>query len=948
MPGNSFYNSNKIPVFIILALAVIITGSFFCFRGIQESQIEYITHILDYQAKSAGRSVDSTDEGFKTDLNQILLSENIQQFISNADQRTRTIDRMKLFFSKYQNLITGIRIYDDKKNEFTLKKDETGNNWLEQLFVLHVQGEIITYDTLVMHNRTYEYYIPLKDRDVLAGNIVVTLDYQKYLDQLFASFIMEGYQWQWVLDDSGEIIFSNNKESLHYSQLQRIKGNPEKGSVGNLIHSARGSGKPREIISSYYSTRLLQRNFKIVFSSPVNVIRTYLLRNSIALVIVSVITLLLVAGLLYKIITALRSEKDRLHSSEEKLLKIHDEMPVGIVIYNNKREILKANNKVAEQYSFPDQKAMEGTIFPDPALTDENNYFVRHLGGNFTPDQFAIIKKGNVDMILLRTRMPVNFKGQDATMEILVDVTGLESARKQEAYASSAKSEFLARMSYELRTPLNGIIGMADILEKHDLADESAAVLRLLRRSSEVLLGLINDILDFSKIESGKMILDEIPFNLREEVVYCYDLARTNTDGTQIDLSVNIDENVPDKVIGDPYRIRQILTNFLNNSIANTKQGMINLKCSLKENEEGKIRLSFVIADTGRAFDQAALRKMFGSLVSMDSKAARENDESGFGLILARQLIELMNGDFDVHSPSGLNGETGTKLEFTISIWSNEKPQKALNNDSLTSFGQIRTLVVTGSQNRDEEILGTIHKLGLAMTVTTFQKSTVSQIRASLSLPDKKYHLIVILDDCEFNGFDAASQIHQQGLSDRFIIIMISSNDTRGNLLKCSSFGVDHYIVKPYDIKELYGIIKSSFPYVDQAVHTNEKERIARDLRVLVVEDNKMNQKVIGTMLKSLGYSFDFADDGFAGLIQAKTRRYDVIFMDLIMPQMDGFEAARRILEYDSSLLIVAFTADNLPDSKRKAELSGIKEFISKPVRIEDLKKFFSKHFFSN
>jgi len=234
------------------------------------------------------------------------------------------------------------------------------------------------------------------------------------------------------------------------------------------------------------------------------------------------------------------------------------------------------------------------------------------------------------------------------------------------------------------------------------------------------------------------------------------------------------------------------------------------------------------------------------------------------------------------------------------------------------------------------------------MTVTTFQKSTVGQVKASLSIPDKKYHLIVILDDCEFNGFDAAARIHEQNLSDQFVIIMISSNDIRGNFVKCSSFGVDHYIVKPYDIKELYGAIKSSFPYVDRTVISNERDRVAKDLRVLVVEDNKMNQKVIGTMLKSLGYSFDFADDGFAGLIQAKTRRYDVIFMDLIMPQMDGFEAARRILEYDSTLLIVAFTADNLPDSKRKAELSGIKEFISKPVRIEDLKKFFSRHFFSN
>jgi CheY-like chemotaxis protein len=160
--------------------------------------------------------------------------------------------------------------------------------------------------------------------------------------------------------------------------------------------------------------------------------------------------------------------------------------------------------------------------------------------------------------------------------------------------------------------------------------------------------------------------------------------------------------------------------------------------------------------------------------------------------------------------------------------------------------------------------------------------------------------------------------------------------------------GIDHYIVKPYEIKELYDIVRTSFPQTDKIAPGTEKEKTRKDLRILIVEDNKMNQKVIGTMLKSLGYSFDFADDGFAGLIQAKTRRYDVIFMDLIMPGMDGFESARKILEYDNTLLIVAFTADNMTDSKRKAELSGIREFIPKPVRIDDLKKFFSRYFIRN
>ena len=266
------------------------------------------------------------------------------------------------------------------------------------------------------------------------------------------------------------------------------------------------------------------------------------------------------------------------------LSRMVEEMPAGVVIYNAHREIIKANGLAAEQYGYAGGDEMKGKIFPEPAVTDENNYFSKHLGGTFSPEQFVILKRDKGELILFRTSIPVTFKGEEATMDMLVDVTMLESARKQEASASSAKSEFLARMSYEIRTPLNGIIGMTDILEKQELTDEARNVLGLLRRSGEVLLNIINDILDFSKIESGRMILDEIPFNLREEVVYCYDLARTNIDESRVQLTCNVEENVPDKVIGDPFRLRQILTNLLNHSADNTADGKISLVCTLLEN----------------------------------------------------------------------------------------------------------------------------------------------------------------------------------------------------------------------------------------------------------------------------------------------------------------------------------------------------------------------------
>jgi signal transduction histidine kinase/CheY-like chemotaxis protein len=924
---------------------IIIIANVLYYKGLYDKQINYRVKLMDRQAQIVGLSIDSANNGFTSDLHRIIFSEDIPRFFSDKESRDRCVDRMKLFFSKYEDLITGIRLYDNNKNEFTLKKDETGINWLEQTFILHVQGEIVSREILYEEGRKFEYYVPVLSNEIPIGNILINIDYQKYFKETFNAFNFQDYQWQWVIGDSGKIIYDNSTEKMKYSEIQKIMSGLERGASEEIIHKAEGSNSTREIISSYYSTQLLQKNFGLVFSSPTENFRKYIIRNSILLGLGTLFTFLLLAYFFWKQLKSQKTLIEKQDSFEKMLFRVMEEMPVGVIIYNKNREIIKANKTAAEQYSFSSVAEMTGKILPEASVTDENNYFSRNLGGTFSPDQFLILKKEIGELILFRICIPLKLKGEDANVEILIDVTILESARRHEAKANSAKSEFLARMSYEIRTPLNGIIGMTDILENHMLTEEAGNALELLRRSTEGLSSVINNIVDFSKIESGKMILDEIPFILRDEIVYCCDLARANINGSLVKFNLNVEENVPEKVIGDPFRLRQILTNFLNHSVENTHKGQICMECSLKEASEGVIKIRFEIADTGNTFDQPTLKKIFGDYVNVESKVHKEGDESGFGTILARQLVELLGGEFSAESPSGLDGQQGGKIIFTTSLYSNEKPEKNLHHENITATGQIKTLVITGCQTLDEEILGPLHKIGLTITVTTFQKSTVNQIKANLNHPENRYDLVVILDGKDFDGFDCAKQIHENYLSGQFIIMFISSDDAKGNLLKCINLGIDHYIVKPFDIQVLYDNIENSFPRIKRKTPASEKEKSRKELQVLVVEDNKMNQKVIGTMLKSLGHSFDFANDGFEGLIQAKTRRYDVIFMDLIMPEMDGFESARKILEYDNNLLIAAFTADNMPDSKRKAELSGIKEFIPKPVRIDDLKKFFSRNF---
>lgn len=939
----------KILILVYSVFFVILLTNFIYYKSLYNKQINYIIELLNRQVQVVGLSVDNTNNLFLSDLNKICFSEDLAMFFNNPDNQYKAKDKMKLFFSKYQNFVTGIKLYDNNKNEFTLKKDETKDEttdeWLEQPFKLHVQGKILEKEDLVSDNRKYEYYLPVIKDNVVIGNIVVSVDYHKYFSDIFSEFNLKEYQWQWVVSDSGEIIFDNNADRMEYSEIKKFMSEISNGSNENIIHKAKINGKTKEIISSYYSTQLLQRDLGLVFSAPTDFFQTYIIRNSIFIVLGTLFLILVIIYVFVRYLKSFKTEMNPVNASEKMLFTLIEEMPVGVVIHNKNRKIIKANMVAAGIYSFSDEIEMEGKIFPEASLFGESEYFSKNLGKTFNPANLIVIKKEAEEIVLYRNSIPVVFLGEEAIMEILIDITVLESARKLESQANNSKLEFLSRMSYEIRTPLNGIIGMTDVLAYYELSREVKEIVTLLRRSTEALVNIINDLLDFSKIETGKMILDEVPFSLREEFNSCADLARGYITSDDLKLEAFVEENVPDNIIGDPVRIRQVLTNLLNHSLKSTEKGSIRLKCHLRSYNNEVVKLGFELTDTGTSFDKEELKKIFGKYVNIESKAVKTNEESGFGTILAGQLVELMGGELSAESPSGTDGKRGTKVTFTISVYSNDKQVKDLHPEEIKTFESIKTLVITGTQNRDEEILSALHKIGLSVSITTFQNSTITQLKSNLDFQEEKYRLIVILDNNEFDGFEAAKGIWENDLSSKFIMLMISTNDKKRNYVKCMTMGIDNYLIKPFGINELRTIIHNSFPFVETKDLSKDEYKLKSEIKVLVVEDNKMSQKVIGKMLNRLGYTFDLADDGYSGYQMAKNNKYDIIFMDLVMPVADGFESAQKIHEIDKKILIVAFSADNMPDSKKKAESVGIREFLSKPVRMEELNKLFAKYF---
>ena len=359
--------------------------------------------------------------------------------------------------------------------------------------------------------------------------------------------------------------------------------------------------------------------------------------------------------------------------------------------------------------------------------------------------------------------------------------------------------------------------------------------------------------------------------------------------------------------------------------------------------------LEFDILDTGKGYTNMVLKKIFGDYIQAERKSLDSSSvEKGLTGVITKQLIEMMGGELKPSTPSGFSDDPelpGARFVFKVKVYSNQRLIKNAGAEDVKKYSDIKTLVVSGERNRDEELMSSLHKIGLKPYVTSWQKQTPKLIKSNLENLDERYKFLVIIDSEHFDGFEVARKIWEEKFFKELIILMISSNDQRGNYSRCVHFGIDDYLVKPFHISELFDIIQNRFPNIELELDDFESLKLKKDLNILVVEDNLINQKVALTIFKSIGYEADIASNGEEAIKMTGDKKYDIIFMDLIMPVIDGFEAARAIIKKDNNAPIVALTADSTSESIKKAELSGMKDFISKPVKQDEIKKVLLKYF---
>jgi signal transduction histidine kinase/CheY-like chemotaxis protein len=512
----------------------------------------------------------------------------------------------------------------------------------------------------------------------------------------------------------------------------------------------------------------------------------------------------------------------------------------------------------------------------------------------------------------------------------------LRAARDQAQAASRAKSEFLAMMSHEIRTPMNGVLGMAEILGNSRLDDRQREFLKVLTESGRALLGIIDDILDFSKIEAGKLKLDPQPFNLRDAVEDVATLLATKAAERGVDVSVRYDPALPECVVGDASRVRQIVTNLVGNAVKFTHEGYVLINVD-GEVSDGRVRLVFSVTDTGIGIPADKLARIFEQFEQADVSSTRRYGGTGLGLAIAKRLVQAMGGEIGVRSTPGQGTTFWFRLDAAVA-----SDVAAASPESMDLAGAAALIV------DDIEVNRTILREQLAswgMAAVAARSGPDALSLATRALEAGRPFEVAVLDYHmpDMNGMDLARRLTEDLGEKAPRLIMLSS---AGEDLSTTArrYGVTECLFKPARGSYLRAVLAKALaaaravPAAGGFGYAAEPQRqSARRARLLLAEDNAVNRTVVIGMLEDLPIDIDIAEDGKAAVSAYRAQRPDIVLMDLAMPVMDGCEAARAIRDHEraqslSRAPIIALTAHVLAGDRQRCMQSGMDEVLTKPL----------------